>query len=62
MALTLSLSIDVCAKSVSTPEVIASALCPDCLDYQIIGTCLWMTCTPVGCSTSTSIKVKHRLP
>lgn len=50
------------AQSVTTPEVIASALCPDCLDYQIIGTCLWMTCTPVGCSMSTSIKVKHRLP
>lgn len=48
--------------NVTTPEVIASSLCPDCLDYQVIGACLWMTCTPFGCSTSTSIKVKHRLP
>ncbi|TOG95097.1 TIGR03756 family integrating conjugative element protein [Vibrio parahaemolyticus] len=47
---------------ITTPKVIASAACPDCLDYQVIGTCLWMTCTPIGCTTKTSIKVKHRLP
>ncbi|GLO64076.1 integrating conjugative element protein [Vibrio sp. MACH09] len=43
-------------------DVIASSNCPQCLDYMIIGTCVWMTCTPFGCSTSTSVKVKHRLP
>ncbi len=47
---------------ITTSEVIASSVCPDCLDYQVIGTCLWMTCTPVGCTTKTSVKVKHRLP
>lgn len=50
------------SQTVTTPEVIASAACPECLDYELIGACLWMTCTPVGCSTDTSIKVKHRLP
>ncbi|ANS88143.1 hypothetical protein VSVS12_04444 (plasmid) [Vibrio scophthalmi] len=46
----------------NTLEVLASSACPECLDYEVIGTCVWMTCTPVGCSTDTSIKVKHRLP
>lgn len=50
------------ALAITTAEVIASSVCPDCLDYQVIGTCLWITCTPLGCSTKTSIKVKHRLP
>nr|AEY78216.1 hypothetical protein [Aliivibrio fischeri] len=46
----------------NTLEVLSSSVCPDCLDYQVIGACVWMTCTPVGCDTDTSIKVKHRLP
>ncbi|WP_299143948.1 TraU family protein, partial [uncultured Vibrio sp.] len=50
------------SQRITTPEVIASAACPDCLDYEVIGACVWMTCTPAGCSTATSIKVKHRLP
>ncbi len=48
--------------SVTTAEVTTSSACPECLDYQVIGACVWMTCTPAGCSTSTSVKVKHRLP
>ena len=50
------------AGKINTAEVIASSVCPECLDYQVIGACVWMTCTPVGCETDTSIKVKHRLP
>ncbi|PML40312.1 TIGR03756 family integrating conjugative element protein [Vibrio sp. 10N.261.52.A1] len=50
------------SQEVTTAEVIASAACPECLDYEVIGACVWMTCTPAGCSTDTSIKVKHRLP
>lgn len=54
-------SLPISAK-VTTVDVISSSLCPDCIDYKVIGSCLWMTCTPVGCKTRTSIKVKHRLP
>ncbi|MCP4825027.1 MAG: conjugal transfer protein, partial [Shimia sp.] len=50
------------SQEVTTAEVIASAACPECLDYEVIGACVWMTCTPAGCSTATSIKVKHLLP
>ena len=48
--------------SLTTADVLTSSVCPDCLDYQVIGACVWMTCTPVGCDFDTSIKVKHRLP
>lgn len=50
------------AGNINTSEILQSSLCPDCIDYQVIGGCLWMTCTPVGCKTNQSIKVKHRLP
>lgn len=48
--------------NISTIDIMASAVCPDCIDYKVVGMCLWMTCTPFGCHTDTSIKVKHRLP
>ena len=50
------------APVITTPEVIASSACPACIDYQVVGLCQWLTCTPVGCSTSTTVKVRHRLP
>ncbi|WP_305840104.1 TIGR03756 family integrating conjugative element protein [Photobacterium leiognathi] len=48
--------------AITTPDILKSSLCVDCIDYQVIGSCVWLTCTPAGCSTATSIKVKHRLP
>ncbi|MCL1130465.1 TIGR03756 family integrating conjugative element protein [Shewanella sairae] len=63
LCLTGALSVNTStAGSITTPEILASSLCLDCIDYQVIGMCLWMTCTPLGCDTDTSIKVKHRLP
>lgn len=57
------LSASLChAGSITTPEILQSSLCPECINYEVIGTCLWMTCTTLGCDTDESIKVKHRLP
>ncbi len=50
------------ASTLTTPEIMASTACPDCLDYQVIGACLWLTCGLTGCHVATSLKVKHRLP
>lgn len=33
-----------------------------CIDYQLAGVCLWLRCTFWGCSTETSVKVKHYIP
>ncbi|MDN3525301.1 TIGR03756 family integrating conjugative element protein [Halomonas sabkhae] len=50
------------AAEISTPEIAESALSSSCLDYRVIGICVWITCTAVGCYTETSIKVTHYVP
>lgn len=50
------------AAPINTSEITQSALSTECLDYEVIGICVWMTCTAVGCYTSTSIKVSHYIP
>ncbi|WP_204353773.1 TIGR03756 family integrating conjugative element protein [Salinisphaera orenii] len=50
------------AAAVSTSQLISSAASRDCLQYQVIGVCVWLTCTPSGCETDTSVKVKHYMP
>lgn len=50
------------SASLSTPQIAASALCPSCIDYRVVGVCYWLFCTPFGCSVKTSVKVRHFLP
>lgn len=50
------------AEAINTGEIVASAASWGCLDYQIKGVCVWLTCTPFGCYTQTSVKVKHDMP
>ncbi|QIQ21452.1 TIGR03756 family integrating conjugative element protein [Zophobihabitans entericus] len=48
--------------ALSTPEIVASTISPDCIDYRIVGLCYWLLCTPYGCSVKTSVKVRHYIP
>ncbi|WP_224419854.1 MULTISPECIES: TIGR03756 family integrating conjugative element protein [unclassified Modicisalibacter] len=50
------------ARAISTAEIAASATSTECLDYQVIGICAWLYCTPFGCTVRTSIRVKHYIP
>ncbi|EAS1759877.1 TIGR03756 family integrating conjugative element protein [Salmonella enterica] len=50
------------ALAITTPQIIASSLSADCVQYRIVGICYWLMCTPFGCAVKTSIKVKHNLP
>ncbi|MCK0753552.1 TIGR03756 family integrating conjugative element protein [Chromohalobacter japonicus] len=50
------------AAEISTVEIAESALSTSCLDYQVIGICMWLTCTAWGCYTESSIKVTHYIP
>lgn len=50
------------AAAITTPQIIASALSPECLQYRVVGICYWLLCTPVGCTVKTSVKVKHNIP
>ncbi len=36
------------AASLTTPQIIASALYPDCVDYRVVGVCYLLLCTPFG--------------
>ncbi len=47
------------SASLTTPQLVASAACPDCIDYRVVGVCYWLLCTPFGCSVKTSVKVRH---
>ncbi|MDR8300265.1 TIGR03756 family integrating conjugative element protein, partial [Acinetobacter baumannii] len=63
---TLLLPLMLCAafplRAITTPEIAASALSPDCVNYRVVGLCYWLYCTPLGCSVRTSVKVRHFRP
>ncbi|SEG30056.1 TIGR03756 family integrating conjugative element protein [Billgrantia desiderata] len=50
------------AHAITTPEIIASAVAPDCLEYRVVGVCVWLHCSWTGCSIRTSVKVRHYVP
>ncbi|MCX4030173.1 TIGR03756 family integrating conjugative element protein [Endozoicomonas sp. SM1973] len=60
----------ICTQSVAGPQVstitsaqiIGSFGDQSCVNYCITGVCVWMTCTPLGCKTDTSMRVSHRNP
>lgn len=49
-------------RAITTPEIAASALTPDCVNYRVVGLCYWLYCTPFGCTVRTSVKVSHFRP
>lgn len=49
-------------RAITTPEIAASALTPDCVKYRVVGLCYWLYCTPFGCTVRTSVKVSHFRP
>src|SRR5579883_638451 len=48
--------------AVDTATIMSSTLSPDCLAYQVVGTCYWLYCTMYGCTVRTSVKVRHYIP
>lgn len=56
------LAITLPAFAITTPQIIASSLSIDCLQYRVVGICYWLLCTPYGCSVKTSVKVRHNIP
>ena len=47
---------------ITTPDLSALALSPDCIDWKIDGICFWLRCGLFGCRVVTSARVSHRLP
>lgn len=53
------------AKAVTTTALIMSlamASVPTCLFWRPSGVCVWLFCTPFGCSIRTSVRVSHYNP
>lgn len=50
------------AQAIDTSAIVSSSASTDCLDYKVIGVCVWLTCTPFGCDIETSVQVRHYLP
>ncbi|PCF93519.1 TIGR03756 family integrating conjugative element protein [Vreelandella nigrificans] len=50
------------AEALTTPQIVASSLSTQCLDYQVIGICVWLNCSWSGCSIRTSVQVRHFIP
>ncbi len=50
------------AQALTTPQIVASSLSTQCLDYQVIGICVWLNCSWSGCSIRTSVQVRHYVP
>lgn len=48
----------------TTPEILEQTIAalPSCLDWEFKGVCLWLLCTPGGCSVEESPRVAHYNP
>ena len=48
--------------TVTSADILTASANPDCLDYRIVGGCLWLRCGLGGCSTRASVKYRHYIP
>lgn len=49
-------------SSLPMSELTSASMQLGCVKWKTVGGCVWMTCTIVGCSTSTSVKVNNWNP
>lgn len=49
--------------TITTPELLAvDAVDPSCVGYCVVGLCVWVRCTLVGCEVGISDKIRHKNP
>lgn len=62
--LVLLLATSAVRAQVTTPQILATTVAglPSCLDYCFVGVCFWLRCTPFGCTTETTLRIKHNNP
>ena len=48
--------------TITTHEITSAGFDLACLDYQVVGGCLWMTCDLLTCEFDYSVRVSHRIP
>lgn len=55
-------SADQAEARITTASIIPSAASYNCMDYKVVGVCLWLYCGWSGCRIRTSVKVGHFVP
>jgi integrating conjugative element protein (TIGR03756 family) len=50
------------ATAIDTAGIVSSSVSPTCLSHSVVGSCYWLLCTNFGCTTQTSVKVRHYIP
>lgn len=63
-ALCVVLGVPGWGQTISSADILAASADAGCLDYRIVGGCLWLRCSglPPSCSTATSVKYRHYVP
>ena len=62
LALVAGMTVQADNRSTSTGQIVAAGFDVGCLAYDVVGGCIWMTCTLVGCEFDFSVKIRHRIP
>ena len=50
------------AQSITTAEILSRSLQRDCLDWKIVGVCLWLHCPLGRCRVRATPRIQHYLP
>lgn len=50
------------ADRITTADIIASSVAPQCMNYRVVGLCFWLVCSWKGCKVRTTVKVGHYNP
>ncbi len=59
---TLAATIPSGGETITSANILTASANYSCLDYKVIGVCLWLDCGWRGCRIRVSVKVKHRIP
>lgn len=50
------------ARDITSAEIAALSVNPACLNYQVVGVCFFLVCSPFECHIETTPRVSHFLP
>ncbi len=50
------------SETISSTDIVSAGSNTACIDFQAVGVCIWMLCTPYGCDFDTTIKYAHNIP
>ena len=61
-ALLMLAPLGVMAETLNTTQILQRSYQSNCLDWKVVGVCLWLHCKYGRCRVNTTIRVSHKLP